>query len=54
MADTKQDRDIRAQLKAIGQKTGRVMSSAAKLFLASGKEMFQSDMPTLVATYDTN
>lgn len=54
MADTKQDRDIRAQLKAIGQKTGRVMTSAAKLFLASGKEMFQSDMPTLVATYDTN
>ena len=54
MAATKQDRDIRAQLKSIGSYAGRLGSSAARLFLASGKEMVSITMPTLVDTFDVN
>ena len=54
MPATKQDRDIRKQLKNIADYTARLTKSTARLFLASGKEMIDVQMPTLVATYDTN
>lgn len=54
MAATKQDRDIRAQLKSIGTYSGRLAKSTARLFLESGKNIITEKMPTLVSTYDTN
>ena len=54
MPATKQDRDIRKQLKNMVDYTSRLTKSTARLFLASGKEMLDVQMPTLVATYDTN
>lgn len=54
MPATKQDRDIRKQLKDMAAYAGRLTSSTAKLFLASGKEMLTTNMPTLTGSLDTN
>lgn len=47
-------RDIRKTISAIGKRVGAYSSSGAKLFLATGKDIFTSTMPTVTDTYSTN
>lgn len=54
MPEDKMGRDITKRIKAMGQYSGKLASSTAKLFLASGKEIFSLKMPTLVSMVDTN
>ena len=53
MAD-KAVRDLKSILKNVGKKTMKYTTGTAKLFLASGKESFNSQMPYFYGTYDTN
>lgn len=54
MAESHQERDIRKNLKKFAEKSGRLATGTARLFLQSGKEMFERTMPTVVDTYRTN
>ena len=54
MPATKQERDIRKALKDMAAYAGRITSSTAKMFLASGKEMLSINMPTLTGSLETN
>lgn len=54
MATDSFSRSLRTQLASIGKTTSRYATGSAKLFLASGKEMLDREMPALVGTFETN
>lgn len=47
-------KDIRSELRKVLTVGGRYATGTAKLFLASGKEMFKTNMPAVAGMYDTN
>lgn len=54
MPESRSNKNIRTQLKSMATWGGRVTSSTARMFLASGKELFSNSMPTLVDTVQVN
>ena len=54
MPEDKTTRNIRETLKGVATWGGRFASSSAKMFLASGKDLFKSSMPTLTETVELN
>lgn len=54
MPESRSNKNIRTQLKSMATWGGRITSSTARMFLASGKELFSNSMPTLVDTVQVN
>lgn len=54
MAEDKMVKDVRSRLKSIAAKGGKYFTGTAKLFLASGTEIVNVNMPTLSGMMDVN
>ena len=54
MPTDKQVKDIRSQLKSLSGWGKNITTSSAKMFLASGKQFFESTMPTVTDTAKVN
>ena len=54
MPNDKRTRSIRESLKNTLKHGGRYATGTAKLFLASGKDMFTAEMPTVTGMFDVN
>lgn len=54
MAEDKMVKDVRSRLKSIAAKGGKYFTGTARLFLASGTEIVNVNMPTLSGMMDVN